>query len=71
MARKKNSKGLPREAIFIPKVEGFTGIFIHMGKPPYENWSDGCIVVDEEKIIEIYNSIDSKDAQNVTVTITG
>lgn len=71
MARKKNSNGKPREAVFIPDVKGFSGIFIHMGKPPYEKWSDGCIVIDENKIIEIYNSINPKDAHNVEVTISG
>jgi len=71
MARKKNSKGQPREAVFIPSVPGFSGIFIHMGKPPYENWSDGCVVIEEGKIIEIYNAISPKDGKNVTVQITG
>jgi len=71
MARKKNSKGQPREAIFIPNVKGFTGIFIHMGKPPYEQWSDGCVVIDENKMIEIYNAISPKDGHNVNVVITG
>lgn len=71
MARKKNSKGTPREAIFLPNVAGFSQIFIHMGKPPYTNWSDGCIVIDEAKIIEIYNAISPKDGHNVTVVING
>jgi len=69
MTRKKNSKGTPREAIFLPHVEGFSEIFIHMGKPPYEKWSDGCIVIDENKIIEIYNKINPKNGHNVTVVI--
>lgn len=71
MARKRNSKGQPREAVFIPNVKGFSGIFIHMGKPPYEIWSDGCVVIEESKIIEIYSAIVPKDGKNVTVTITG
>ncbi len=71
MSRKKNSKGMPREAIFIPNVKGFSGIFIHMGKVPYELWSDGCIVIDEPKIIEIYNAITPKDGRNVKIVITG
>ncbi|WNO09170.1 L,D-transpeptidase family protein [Teredinibacter sp. KSP-S5-2] len=70
MARKKNSAGKPREAVFIPNVVGFSGIFIHMGKPPYEKWSDGCVVIEETKIIEIYNAITPKDGRNVKVTIT-
>jgi hypothetical protein len=71
MANKKNSKGMPREAIFIPNVKGYVGIFIHMGKPPYQSWSDGCIVLDEKKIIEIYNAILLKDGHNVKIVITG
>lgn len=71
MARKTNSKGKPREAIFLPNVAGFSEIFIHMGKPPYEKWSDGCIVIDESKIIEIYNAVSPKDGHNVTVVING
>ncbi len=43
MTRKKNSKGGPREAVFLPNVTGFSEIFIHMGKPPYEKWSDGVL----------------------------
>lgn len=71
MARKKNTAGNPREAIFIPNVPGFSGIFIHMGKPPYENWSDGCIVIDEIQMVKIYNAISPKNGHNVTVKITG
>lgn len=71
MARKKNSKGKPREAVFIPNVPGFSGIFIHLGKVPYEKWSDGCIVIPENKIIEIYNAIKPKDGKNVTVSVSG
>ena len=71
MSKKKNSKGKSREAVFIPNVKGFTEIFIHMGKVPHEIWSDGCIVVDESKIIEIYNAITPKNGHNVKVVITG
>lgn len=71
MANKKNSAGKAREAVFIPGVKGFSGIFIHMGKPPYASWSDGCIVIDEAKMIEIYNLINPKDGHNVKVVITG
>ncbi len=42
-----------------------------MGKLPYENWSDGCIVIEEDKLIEIYNDISPKDGKNVKVVITG
>lgn len=71
MDTKKNSKGSPREAIFIPNVKGYSGIFIHMGKKPYDKWSDGCIVIDEGKMIDIYNAITPKDARNITIEITG
>lgn len=71
MARKKNSKGLPREAIFLPDIAGFSQIFIHMGKPPYEKWSDGCVVIEESKMTEIYNAISPKNGKNVTVVING
>ncbi|MEL6750349.1 MAG: L,D-transpeptidase family protein, partial [Pseudomonadota bacterium] len=71
MTGKKNSKGLPREAIFIPDVKGFSGIFIHTGKMLYAKWSDGCIVIDESKMIQIYNTIKPKSGHNVQVIITG
>ncbi len=71
MTRKKNSRGLPREAVFIPDVKGFSGIFIHMGKMPYAEWSDGCIVIDESEMIQIYNTIKPKNGHNVQVIITG
>jgi len=70
MARKKYSKGQPREAIFIPNAPGFSEILIHMGKPPYEKWSDGCIVIDEARMIEIYKAVTPKDGHNVKVIIT-
>lgn len=70
MSLKKNSKGKPREAIFIPNITGYSGIFIHMGKVPYEKWSDGCIVIDEPKIIEIYSAIIPKNGHNVKVIIS-
>ncbi|GAC21800.1 hypothetical protein GARC_4863 [Paraglaciecola arctica BSs20135] len=71
MARKKNSKGTAREAIFLPNVAGFSEIFIHMGKAPFEKWSDGCVVIEEDKLIEIYNAITPKNGHNVTVVING
>jgi len=67
MSSKKNSQGQPREAIFIPGVEGFSGIFIHMGNDP--SWSDGCVVVKENRLLDIYNDIDIKDGENITVSI--
>jgi len=35
------------------------------------NWSDGCcIVIFEDKLIEIWNTINPKDTANVTINIT-
>jgi len=68
MNKKKNSAGNPREAIYIPDVLGFSGIFIHMGKS--SNWSDGCILISESEIKKIYDDIKPKDGRNVTVEVT-
>ncbi len=67
MAKKLNSAGKPREAIFIPNVRGFKGIFIHMGTGP--NWSDGCIVIAESDVKRIYGDILEKNGKNVTVVV--
>lgn len=67
MATKKNSQGQPREAIFFPNVPGFTGIFVHMGNSAA--WSDGCIVIEETLIKQIYNDIVPKNGRNVTITV--
>lgn len=42
-----------------------------MGKPPCAGWSDGCVVIEEGKMIEIYNVITPRDGRNVKVVITG
>jgi len=68
MATRRNSKGQKREAIHIPNVPGFHGVFIHMGNSP--SWSDGCIVIREESMLEIWNDIEPKDGFNVTVKVT-
>jgi hypothetical protein len=68
MNTKLNSKKKPREAIFLPNVKGFKGIFIHMGTGP--DWSDGCVVIVEEDLLKIYNDIVPKNGQNVTVIIS-
>lgn len=67
MTNKKNSKGAPREAIFIPGVVGYSGIFIHMGTG--SSWSDGCIVIEEANMLTIYNQIIQKNGLNITVSI--
>lgn len=67
MATKKNSRGQPREAIYIPNVPGFKGIFIHMGTS--SAWSDGCIVINESELLKIYNDVAPKNGANVTVVV--
>ena len=68
MDKKKNSTGTPREGIFLPNDQtNRTGIFIHKGTSAA--WSEGCIVVDEQELLKIWNSISPKNAKNVTVKI--
>jgi hypothetical protein len=68
MKTKRNTAGNPREAIFIPTVPGYSGIFIHMGRN--SRWSDGCIVIKENELKKIYDDIKPKDGRNVTVEVT-
>ena len=68
MQTKKNSLGQPREAVFLPNVKGFTGIFVHMGNSPA--WSDGCIVIVEPQMLKIYADIVPKNGKNVTVIVS-
>ncbi len=68
MLTKKNSFGKKREGIYLPdKQTNRRGIFIHMGNNAA--WSDGCIVIKEQEVLKIWNSIHPKDASNVTVTV--
>ncbi len=67
MRSKKNSKGNPREGIFIPSVPGHKGIFIHMGTSAA--WSDGCIVIKEIDLLKIYNAIVPKNGKNTDVIV--
>ena len=69
MSIKLNSQGLPREAIYIANVPGYSGIFIHMGTGLA--WSDGCIVIEENDLLVIYNDIEPKNDNHVTVHVTG
>ncbi len=55
-------------AVFIPNVPGFTGIFIHQGTGPQH--SDGCIIVSPHEMKRIYDDINPKDGRNVTVVIS-
>lgn len=67
MSNKKNSSGTAREAIWLPKVQGFTGIFIHLGTS--SAWSDGCIVIREKEMLEIWHTIKPKNGANITVEV--
>ena len=67
MATKANSRGEKREAIHLPNIPGFTGVFIHMGSD--RSWSDGCIVIPESVLLPIWNDITPKDGRNVTVAV--
>lgn len=74
MDTKKNSAGTRREAIFLPSVPGFRGIFIHYGKNLNKVdqvciWSDGCIVLDEAHLLAIWNDITPLNGHNVRVTV--
>lgn len=42
--------------------------FIHKGTNA--SWSEGCIVIVENKLIEIWNTINPKDNANVIINIT-
>ena len=69
-----NPRGGKREAIYIQDVEGYHGIFIHYGQNltnanALAVWSKGCIVMDEEDVLKIWNDIAPQDGFNVTVTV--
>ena len=71
MAQKKNSKGGPREGIYIP-VPKRTGIFIHYWPGPgadVTKWSDGCTLVLEFHMLQMCGEISPQNGRNVTVTI--
>jgi len=68
MQTKKNSKGQKREGIYLPDNQtNRGGVFIHMGAN--SSWSEGCIVIKEAEILKIWNSINPKDGENVTVIV--
>lgn len=68
MQTKKNSKGQKREGIYLPDNQtNRRGIFIHMGIN--SAWSDGCIVIKEEEMLKIWNSINPKNAANIAVIV--
>ncbi len=55
------------EAVFIPNVKGWKGIFIHPGSGP--GASAGCIVIKGSEMEKLYAAIDPKDGKNVTVKV--
>ncbi|MCP4385543.1 MAG: L,D-transpeptidase family protein [Hyphomicrobiales bacterium] len=72
MKSKKDSvTGELRPGIYLPDavVPGTDNhsIFIHEGKNP--SWSDGCVVLDRERMMEMWNEITPSDGMNVTVKI--
>ena len=68
MNSKKNSTGGKREGIYLPDDQtGRGGIFIHMGRN--SSWSDGCIVIVEQELLKIWNSI-PKNGNNVSINVT-
>ncbi|UWQ74042.1 L,D-transpeptidase family protein [Leisingera sp. M658] len=72
MSSKKDSvTGKKRPGIYLPDavVPGTDNhsIFIHEGKDP--SWSDGCIVLTRDKMMEMWNEITPMDGKNVTVKV--
>jgi len=55
------------QAVEIPNVLGFNGIFIHQGSGP--GFSDGCIVTPKENIVALWDAI-PKDQHNITIIVT-
>jgi hypothetical protein len=74
-SRSKDSTGMQqRHGVFLPKVSGFQGIFIHFGEnlldiTSLRLWSQGCIVMSESDVLVIWNDILPKDGKNVTVSV--
>ena len=73
MSSKKDSvTGQPRPGIYLPDavVPGTDNhsIFIHEAKDA--SWSDGCIVLDRDKMMKMWDEISPSDARNVTVYVT-
>lgn len=72
MKSKKDSvTGELRPGVYLPDavVPGTDNhsIFIHEGKD--SSWSDGCIVLDREKMMEMWNEITPSDGNNITVKV--
>ena len=74
MANALNSKKEQREGIYLPDVAGYSGIFIHYGTNLNDAsslavWSKGCIVMDEDDVLKIWDDITPKDGFNVKVSV--
>lgn len=54
-------------AIFIPGVSGWKGIFIHQGKGPKA--SKGCIVIPKSEMIKLHSKLETPGGKNVTVKV--
>ncbi|MCZ6836276.1 MAG: DUF5675 family protein [Planctomycetota bacterium] len=55
------------DAIFIPNVSGWKGIFIHQGKGPKA--SKGCIVIAKSEMMKLHGKLYTKGGKNVTVKV--
>ena len=63
-----------RDGIFIPGVQGFTGVFIHKGEhlPSLKwikIWSDACVLVEPGIMTQLAERIRPRDGRNVTVIV--
>lgn len=60
-----------RPGIYLPTAiapdTGNYSIFIHEGKDA--SWSDGCIVLDRSRMMEMWNEISPKDGRNLSVRV--
>lgn len=63
--------GERRPGIFLPTAvapdTGQSTIFIHEGKNA--SWSDGCIVINRDEMMRLWNAISPEDARNVTIEV--
>lgn len=69
-----SDKVTKRHGIYLNGVDGFQGIFIHYGTnltnlASLQQWSQGCIVLEEADVLTIWNDIRPKDGRNVTVQV--
>lgn len=72
MASKPDSvTGERRPAIFLPTAlapdTGNATIFIHEGKDP--SWSDGCLVIERDRMLQLWHALPAMDAHDITVEV--